>query len=68
MRILKWITGMLAAAGALIDFFLISTDDFYTMELYQTHDFNYKLLIIGILMIIPFLIVSYINENYEFRG
>lgn len=68
MRILKWITGILAAAGALIDFFLISNDDFYTMELHQAHDLNIKLLIIGTLMMVPFLIVSYIDENYEFRG
>lgn len=66
MKVLKNITGILAFIGFFIIIGTIGTDDLYTIELKQPHEFDFGLLLIGVLLIIPGAIVMWIDEKYYF--
>ena len=68
MKILKYSTGILAAIGFLLIIGTVGADDFYTIELQQPHDFGFGQILVGLLMIIPCIIVNWIDSEYYFDG
>lgn len=53
---LSFMIGFMLVAGA------IGTDDFYTMELHQQHALQLTHVIIGLLMCLPVVLISKVND------
>lgn len=61
---MKKIGTVMTAAGMIYAFLLVSTDDFYTMELHQYHPLDWKgFLTAGILMAAG-LLLHWIGKNF----
>ena len=62
MKKIKALAMIAFLVGIILIFGAVGTDDFYVMEMHQAHTLDWKLLIIGFLLCVPFPVVYGVIE------